>query len=492
LELEIMSGIHIEGFSGVEAEVNSAREVSVAPTKTLGNAGYGAVVCEHDSGAVTGSAYQDPIDITTDYNLRVGLTTLLDNCDFNFANQDTSRQIYRNTTMTAVWGGGFLTTNATAITTLNTGVLVATYNKFPLYGASDTWFEWTGSFTTSWLATNTTIDMGAFLGATTTPFAPTDGVYFRVTSAGIQGVSCYNGSEQTTSIFKAAFGGANWAPVLGQVYEFGISINNREIEFWIGDDLMAELTVPSGTGQPMSCGSVPFAIRHAIGGTAASAAMQFKMATYCISLSDFNTNKLWSHQVCGMGQMGYQGQAGGTMGSTSNLTNSLAIPTGAAGSNTAANVTGLGGLGAIQAAVTAATDFIATSYQNPDSTVAFTGRKLVINGVKISCVNMGAAVATTATTLFWSLAFGHNAVSLANPEAATTKAPRRVPLGFVSAPVATPVGSNYSPDAIVYTFAAPIIVNPGEFIATVVKIVLGTATASQLIMYSVMFDAHFE
>lgn len=192
-----------------------------------------------------------------------------------------------------------------------------------------------------------------------------------------------------------------------------------------------------------------------------------------------------------MGQMGYQGQSGGTMGTTNNLTNSSSPATGT-GSNTATIVTGLGGYGAISAAVGAQTDYIATSYLNPDSTAAFTGRRLVINGVKISCVSAGAVAGATITTLYWMLAFGHTAVSLATAEAATTKAPRRVPLGFVYLPSAAAIGTVFTPDAIVVQFVAPIVINPGEYIASVVKQTVGLATASHTINYSVMFDAHFE
>ena len=61
------------------------------------------------------------------------------------------------------------------------------------------------------------------------------------------------------------------------------------------------------------------------------------------------------------------------------------------------------------------------SYQVPAGAVATqTPRTLVVRGVTING-NMGAAVATTPTTLAWSLAFGHTAVSLATAEAATTK-----------------------------------------------------------------------
>jgi hypothetical protein len=486
-----LAGFRIEGStSGHVAEVTANNEVNVALTRTNGNAGYAVMMSEHDSGAVTGSVYQDSFDITTDYNIRAGLSTLLENEVFNYGAQNTAKHIYRNTNITAAWAGGFLTTNSGAATTLNSGVSIATYAKYPLYGASDIWFEWTGTFAQGWLATNTTLDMGAFLAGTSTPYAPTDGVFFRANSTGLFAVVNYNGTEQTSGVFKAAYGGADWVPTLNQVYKFGISVNDREIEFWLDDTLMVEMEVPSGTGQPMSCGSLPFAIRHAIGGTAASVAQVFKVATYVISMGDFNTNKLWSHQVCEMGQCGYQGQSGGTMGSTSNLTNSQAIPTATAGSNTATIVTGLGGIGGLTATVPATTDAIATSYLNPDSTTAFTGRKLVINGVKISAINAGATVATTPTTLYWSLGFGHTSIGLNTGENTTTKAPRRVPLGYMTIPVGALPGVGFDKD-ITVQFAAPIVVNPGEYIASVVKTVIGTATASQFSMFSVMFDAHF-
>jgi len=96
----------------------------------------------------------------------------------------------------------------------------------------------------------------------------------------------------------------------------------------------------------------------------------------------------------------------------------------------------------------------------------------------------------------WSLAFGHTAVSLATAETgsfatATTHAPRRVALGWQSAAIGTVVGGLYSPD-ILFTFDSPIVVRPGEFIATIMKIVVGTATASQTITYMVTFDGNFE
>lgn len=173
----------------------------------------------------------------------------------------------------------------------------------------------------------------------------------------------------------------------------------------------------------------------------------------------------------------------GQLSSYANSTN----PTAAAPSNTAltANLpSGLGGQGSVTAAVAAVTDGIWGSYQVPAGTVAVQGRRLVVRGVKVDAVNTGAAVATTATTIQFALAFGHTAVSLATAEAATTKAPRRVTLGYMSWPVGAAIGQGPQSGPIIVDFGdAPIFVNPGEFVQLIGKFLVGTATASQTINF---------
>ena len=181
-----------------------------------------------------------------------------------------------------------------------------------------------------------------------------------------------------------------------------------------------------------------------------------------------------------------------------NMGNVAAFPTAAAGSNTAALTTGLGGIGNINAAVSAAaSDFILTSYQVPAGTTSVQGRRLVLTGVRISMVNLVAAVATTPTVILLGIAHGHTAVSLATTETAsfatgTTKAPRREPLGFMSWALAAPAGAMPQNGDIVHTFANPIYINPGEFIATTAKFVVGTATATETFGFTVLFDYGWE
>ena len=189
----------------------------------------------------------------------------------------------------------------------------------------------------------------------------------------------------------------------------------------------------------------------------------------------------------------HQGLSGGTMGSLASYANST-TPAGAAASNTAALVTGLGGQATFNAIAAAVTDLIITSYQVPavNLTTGVTARTLRVNGVKISCANTGAAVATTANLLAWSLAFGHTAVSLATTEAASTKAPRRVPLGLQFWPVGAVDGATPQNGDLYMPFDNPIYVNPGEFVAVVAKFVKGTATASQTFYAHVTLDYGWE
>jgi hypothetical protein len=217
-----------------------------------------------------------------------------------------------------------------------------------------------------------------------------------------------------------------------------------------------------------------------------------KISDMSVGLLNYQTAKPWSHQMAGMGLLAYQGQNGGTMGSSASYANSADPTAAAALSNTAALVAGLGGQFRFNATATAVTDGIVTSFLNPVGSTAITPRTLYITGVKISCANLGAAVATTATVLAWSLAFGHSTVSLATAEGVTAKAARRIALGLMSWPVGAAIGAMPERGDLMMQFDTPVVVNPGEYLATVAKFILGTATASQVIWGHVTFDGYFE
>lgn len=235
----------------------------------------------------------------------------------------------------------------------------------------------------------------------------------------------------------------------------------------------------------MSSG-LPLFIKHRIVGGAAGGVIQGLFGAYNVRAGGMPYSVLPStsgNRVYGS----YQGFSGGTMGQLASYANST-NPTAGAPVNTslAANLpNGLGGQGAVTAAVAAATDGIWASYQVPAGTANAQGRRLVVRGVYIDLVNNGAAVATTATTIQFSLAFGHTLVTLANPEAAASKAPRRLAIGFATWPVGAAIGAAPTGGRLFLDLGdAPVFVNPGEFIQIVGKFLVGTATASQVINFT--------
>lgn len=477
-----MAGFRIEGnTSGNVVEVNTSNQLKVIPESSPltnpGNVGAVKAYIEIDPGTKTGASTLAAPYIDPHRGLQSSLEFICDYETFNYAAQNTGKFAYRNTTLANTWSASGLTTNSGNITTTTTGSQINTYAEFPIVGAAVVVCEIEGSFTQQ-PTTNTIVDFGLARMATTNPYAPTDGAYFRMNSSGVFGVINSNNSETTTSAFSFTY-------TNNEKYQFVIVAHETGVQFWIDGVLYSELATPAGQGQPFMSSSLPFAMRHAITGGAAGSALSFVLNDYTVSIGGPNismTASIMGNRVYGA----YQGLSGGTMGSLATYPNS-SNATAAAPSNTAltANLPGgLGGQGAVTAAVAAATDGIWASYQVPAGTANVQGRRLVIRGVYVDAVNLGAAVATTATTIQFSLSFGNTSVSLATAEAVAAKASRRVPLGYMTWPIGAAIGAQPQTGRLAVDFGdAPIYVNPGEFVQLVGKFLAGTATASQVINF---------
>lgn len=479
------------------AEVNTSNEVLTVISKVRSSVGFHS---ENDDGTVLGVKYMKSPESSTDYRLRVGTDTILLSDTFNATTQNTHNWSYTFNTLTASQpGAGTLNFGTVQGTTSAHGAFMRSFQYFPLVGTAPLSFEITfGQFTAAlssgevWLA-----GFGLPSAATT---RPTDGVWFKLTSAGLVGVIAYSGVETETGVLYA-FGSLS----VGELDKYIIVVGETEVEWWkqIGDDdiLLDHQSIPSANGQPFIAGSQPaFMMKYNTG--AVSNTNTMRVSDLTVTLMDVTANKPYHVQAATAGSMAYVGQNGQTQGTTQNVgtitTGSTPqAPTAAAGSNTTPQIQGLGGWAALNAAAGAATDFIACSYTNPASTINITGRNLIVTGVAISTINTGAAVATTPTTLLWSLVFGHLVDSMNTTETAsfatgTTHVPRRVQLGFQSAAVGTAIGGLYSNDIVRDFSNGPIVVRPGERLAFIVKIVVGTATASQTFTYNIMPVGYFE
>lgn len=492
-----MAVIDSGSSSAGKANVDAGYNLQVALPNTHAYIGGVRMHSENDAGDHTGVAYLKAPETSPDYRLRAGLDTILFNDVFNATTQNTHLWSYTFNTLTAAQpGAGTVNFSTVQGTTSAHGAFMRTFQYFPLVNTAPLAVEfYFGQFTAQMVSGEVWL-MGLGLPTAATTI-PTDGVWLRLTSAGLEGVISFNGSQATTS-FSVAKPLADFAT--GQMYKALIVVGEREVEYWIDDVLIGEQSIPVANGVPFIGGSQPaFMMKYNTG--AVSNTNTMRVARVAVSLMDLATNKEWPDVMTGMGMSAAMGQNGHTMGTTAGNTNQLILPTTQAGSNTAPNAAmeGLGGQFLMTAQATnvaAAGDMIGCYYLNPVPSINITGRNLYITGVSIQCMNSGAAVATTPTTLVWGLAWGHTAVSLATAETAsfataTTHAPRRRPLGMCTAPVGAAVGALYDPE-IVRAFEAPIVVRPGEYIATTVRFRVGTATASQEVFYVVTFNGYWE
>lgn len=475
----------IQGSSGYTANVTAAGALNVATTDEA----VTRIFSEVDAGGITAAPILTSPEADVDYRLRISQDLLLDEEVFSYTAQNTGKHLFVNTTMAATWTAGQFTTNSGNITTATTGCALSSRAFFPNTGTQTLSCDMELAFTAQ-PTTNVIIDFGLFNLGAANPYAPTDGAFYRLNSAGLQGIISHNGTETSTGVFPLENGTGTWAYTNNKRYQFIIYMGGVEAVFWVNDGtgavMLGRIPLPTSQGRICMGGSVPWAIRHANVGGAAGGAISALLGAVNVRLGGSNVSTTVTVQGNRM-YGSYQGLSGGTMGSLASYANST-NPTAAAPSNTAltANLpNGLGGQGAVTAAAAAATDGIWASYQVPAGTVNLPGRRLVVRGVKIDLVNLGAAVATTATTIQFALAFGHTAVSLATAEAATTKAPRRVALGIATWAVGAGIGAQPQCGPVVVDFGdAPIFVNPGEFVQLVGKFLAGTATGSQVINFT--------
>jgi hypothetical protein len=472
-----------------KANVTTNYELKTALSTVLGATGYAALAAQNGDGLYS-AGYANEIFGSDNNRLSVGQDTPEFNCAFTQASQDTGLWKYAFTTQTAIQSGGFVVFNNGLSTLTTTGVYLQSWRTFRLIGNGGKRAVFVGAQSAT-IPANQILECGFFLGTIST--APADGAFFRLTSAGIIGVLSFNGTETTTT-FSAAAAAAYLAANVNA--EFEIVMYASAVEFFVDDHFLGEIVVPNGNPYPFLSGALPICIQQRNSGVVVGPS-SFKLGHVYVEQIDVAQNTPYAHQMAAMGSEGSSGPAGQTMGSTALYGNSLAAGAGVALTNTtAAAGVGLGGQFSVQPTLAVPTDGILCSFQNPAGTTALEGRIFMCTGVKIQ------GVVTTAFTggpviYAYSLAYGHTALPLNTAEGTsyttnpTTKAPRRVPLGIESYPVTSPVGQMSNQPAGVYMpFNSPIAVNPGEFIAVVAKN-LGTVTSAGVITVLVAMDGYW-
>jgi hypothetical protein len=478
-----MAGFRIEGnTSGNVAEVDANNNIKVTLPTNSDQSGFVQL-----AGTLSGAA--DPAGLITEElrssaqgRLSVGAPVLLMNEFFNNTTLNSAVFTAPVTTMTVTVASGTLNLNASAITTINTVARVSTYAHFPFQADFATYATW-DMLLTQTPQTNTVIEAG--FGIATASSAPTDGAFFRYDTTGtLKGVVNTNGSELMTAALTT--------PTTGVMHRYKVVVENDRVFFYINGICQGVIDTPNNLGFPLNAPAQPFFARIYNGGVAPSVANVVRLGYIYVGLQDAIGLGRDNATINALqGRMGSQGQTGQTMGSTALLTNSLAAGAGAAATNTTAALgSGLGGQFSVLPTLAAGTDGIISSYQNPLPTSAIPAKTLYIKGVRVQGV-VTTVLAGGPVVYEYTLAYGHNAVSLATTESATGKAPRRVPIGIESFAATAAVGTVGSNAGQYMAFTAPIAVMPGEFVQVTAKN-FGTVTTTGVITIIVTFDAYWE
>jgi hypothetical protein len=160
-----------------------------------------------------------------------------------------------------------------------------------------------------------------------------------------------------------------------------------------------------------------------------------------------------------------------------NWTNSVA-PVSATLSNTVAGYATLGGFFQFAAVAGAVTDYVLFGFTVP---APFSFH---CTGVDIESWNTVVAVGTTPTLLTWGMGVNQSAVSLATGGIA------RIGLGAQSFPIGAVPGAKA--ERISVNFIEPKITDAGRFHTVILRMPVGTATATQIIQGIVNIHGYFE
>lgn len=468
---------------------------ATGPT-TASGAGYeGLVGISGDSPATVNGKRYNAIQASEGGGIRTATPNILWDDTFNATSQNTAKYRFGSTTMTGAQAGGYLILNNSSITTVNTNAAMQTFRTFPLFAKNELRITMSAMHTTA-PQSNAVTEWGFFtMGTLPNATAPTDGCFFRFNAAAeFRGVCSYNTTEVQTTAITATSANVN--------HDYTIVVQTNAVIFYVDNAVVGTITILTDApslGQPFIQAAIPITFRHINSAVAPSLAMQFKVSDVFVISMGPDLNRDWETQKAGFGHMGSQGQNGGTMGTTANTGNG-ATPAASALTNTAISTgspVGLGGLAHVLPTLTAGTDGILFSFQNPLGGVNQTPRTLVIKGVALSG-GVDLVLTGGPLSLVYSLAYGHTAISMATAETAsfttpgpTTKAPRRVWLGVHNAIAAAVAGTALGPSDIVRTFSSPIVVAPGEFVAITVRN-QGVVTSAGSVVITAAFDAYYE
>jgi hypothetical protein len=478
----------IGGTSGTNADVDTTpkalRSILYGPDGTpVVKQDRTAIVPGTTSGEmIAGADYKIArlLRLSQDGSLRGAENTLFlyDECEG--AAVDTNKWIQTTTTQTITQSASVVTFNAGSSVAITTGAMQVSQRFMPTQKRCALVFRSRLRMTQHFAGNQIQFGWGAPTSVTGT--AVPNGWFFRKDATGqILPVLSVNGSETLgTPISDVTF---RVSVATTDYCDFEIFLESWRAVFRIttatGAVVMEQtLETPAASSVPQATHNQVF--HQCLNTAATGTAVQLLVdGTTVMGLEGFGARGAdWGLEMAGQSYSSATSPTAYTQ--AANYANSAA-PASATLSNTAAGYTTLGGQWQFVAVAGAETDYALFGFTVPSPL------SLVVTGVHIAAFNMGAAVATTPTLLQWAIAVNSSAVSLAT---AAPYSPMRVTLGSQSFAVGAAIGTN-APD-VVHQFKTPLVCFPGRQFHVILKMPVGTATASQIIRGTCLIEGYFE
>lgn len=403
-------------------------------------------------------------------NVTTAAYSLLLSEPFEGASLATNRWSSVSTTMTGTQSAaaGFLF-NASSITTINTGYLIRSLRMFPKIQRAPLHFKCRARVAH---IANSVAEFG-FGDSAAVNTAHVNGAYFQYTSGGvIQPVLTYNSVD--------TFGTAITGLSNSNYYTWDIILDDDSARYVVQDTVtgavVAERTIFLASTQPKLWSATRLYAFARLYNTASAPASASQMIVSGIDVLLLDTATIpWKEQMASFGHSSSIQPV--TWAQTANWANSAA-PTNAALSNTVAGYATLGGNFSFAAVAGAVTDYVLFGFAAP---VPYS---YVCTGIDIETFNTGAAVATTATVLMWGVGVDQLAASLVSAGAIKT------PVGIQSLQVGAAIGATCTRLSV--NFDVPLVTNPGRFFTIILRMPIGTATASQVIQGMASCRGYFQ
>jgi len=471
------------GVSTVVAETDSSGNLLVNTPVSNDIAGFVATASEIDPGTPGAGISRTvrPDDTSADFRKRVGIDTPQFYKSFTGTVVQSNVFQQNSSTMTVAQSGGFLRLNSGNAVASGNSANVYTYAFFSQQMTMPLYCEMDVKYSAVSLQSGVVAEFGLMNGPTGTT-DPTDGAFFRYQNSSLLAVLSYGGTSG--EVIQNV--DASLVPDVNSTAHYLLAFYTDYVEYWIDDVLVARIAQPLSNGAPTLSPSQQMAFRLRNTAVVASA-VQLHISTCGVDLGDACSGQSAGEYAVLNGGGSWQTQDGVAQAQTAAWTNNT-VPSVGTLSNTAlpsASYNTLGGLFDYNPPGGSATDYIAFAYQVPAGTNALPGKNFWITDVEISLFNAGAAVATTPTRVEWGIAVGSTALSLATPDSATSRSPKRIPLGGQTLQIGSVPGEGAKEGNILRTFANGIMAEPGTFVHIIMRVPVGTATASQRLQGSV-------